>query len=410
MAFWTQELPHQNQRWHNFLINQMHPVLRDECHTYLLLNPKKPTWLSPSINRGLKLALWYLAKSHALFGELDTANSYLEQLFRYWPHYPDGRYLAADIDRMAGNKQQAWQHLETLYPHTRRRKTWLYFAQLVDNPDDWKRLRVLSRHARRLRVISKYHPELNEHLSKGAQRAGDYSRAIKLWRQNLEKVVSSQSRTGLIQKTAETKRFTRAKAEQALMDIKQALDRAGIEFFLISGTLLGLVREGKLLEHDQDIDIGLWEEVDPVALKKALLAHGCFHLLPEDYPGCLRAKHLQGIAIDLFTHYRTPRSYWHGGGKVRWHNQPFSLQQMNILNQMFNVPASAEIYLQENYGDWQQEKKGFDSTLDTPNAEILIPEALTLHAYKRLYTALKQGSQDQVERYRQVLIQQGEPL
>ena len=43
----------------------------------------------------------------------------------------------------------------------------------------------------------------------------------------------------------------------------------GVIYWLNSGTLLGLMREGKLLDYDQDIDLGLWAD-DEAALQELL--------------------------------------------------------------------------------------------------------------------------------------------
>ena len=37
----------------------------------------------------------------------------------------------------------------------------------------------------------------------------------------------------------------------------KALKDAGLKAFLNSGTLLGLVPDGKLIDHDNDIDLGI---------------------------------------------------------------------------------------------------------------------------------------------------------
>jgi len=53
------------------------------------------------------------------------------------------------------------------------------------------------------------------------------------------------------------------KYEDALVDllkqVKEVFDRHGIIFWLDCGTLLGAVREGKLLEWDNDVDLGAWD-------------------------------------------------------------------------------------------------------------------------------------------------------
>lgn len=42
-------------------------------------------------------------------------------------------------------------------------------------------------------------------------------------------------------------------------DLSEIFDNNGIEYWLIYGALLGIVREGKLLDWDRDIDIAIWD-------------------------------------------------------------------------------------------------------------------------------------------------------
>jgi len=52
-----------------------------------------------------------------------------------------------------------------------------------------------------------------------------------------------------------------------LVYITNLLEKYNIEYWIDSGTLLGIMRDGKLLPNDKDIDISIWEEglskIDP---------------------------------------------------------------------------------------------------------------------------------------------------
>lgn len=61
---------------------------------------------------------------------------------------------------------------------------------------------------------------------------------------------------------ANESRIERFKGEreviQDLSDLKQQMDEANIEFWLMSGTLLGCVNMGHIIPGDEDIDLGMW--------------------------------------------------------------------------------------------------------------------------------------------------------
>ena len=69
------------------------------------------------------------------------------------------------------------------------------------------------------------------------------------------------------------------KAHQYLKDVKNALDKFEIPFFLFYGTLIGAIREHDFMVHDNDIDVGILakninrDKVSKVARELQLLGY-----------------------------------------------------------------------------------------------------------------------------------------
>ena len=94
-----------------------------------------------------------------------------------------------------------------------------------------------------------------------------------IWREKFHG--SNQGKTVKSNKLPE-KRYNDELAAVALKSAKQVFSQSNITFFLISGTLLGAIREGKLLSHDKDIDLGVWDNYSITQLKEIFYNSGCF--------------------------------------------------------------------------------------------------------------------------------------
>jgi len=159
-----------------------------------------------------------------------------------------------------------------------------------------------------------------------------------------------------------------AGAFDALCVVQEALERHGERPFLISGTLLGLVREGQLLEHDDDLDIGLGPATSLTATEVAQLLGGLDGFSASERDRCVTLHQIAtGLTIDVFLHYERDGLVWHGTEAIEWWNTPFELTERTIADYTFLVPADTTLYLQENYGDWRNPKAFYSSTFDTPN-------------------------------------------
>ncbi len=107
-------------------------------------------------------------------------------------------------------------------------------------------------------------------------------------------------------------------------EVAEALAALEVPFWLDQGTLLGVIREGKLLESDHDIDLGMWEEdyrqIAP-ALEKKLKGPGRW--LETYKPHQLSIRVLDGEAdIINIAFYRrregmaVKKIYYPGGGRA----------------------------------------------------------------------------------------------
>ncbi|MDB5963131.1 MAG: hypothetical protein JWP59_4425, partial [Massilia sp.] len=274
---------------------------------------------------------------------------------------------------------------------------------LVQTSADFARLMDNHQRAQLAGKAPLWHADTNEYLAVGALRCGDHARARSLMRESFLKI----TRGGARRHKAIGKRavLTVSNAARALDDLNRVLSDAGIAMFLVSGTLLGCMREGRLLGHDKDVDVGIWEDVPRPALLAALQGCGLFRLQASRSAELVRVRHVNGTAIDVFYHYRQADSYWHGGVKIRWHNRPFTLTSRRFLGRDFLVPEDYDTYLTENYGDWRIEVKQFDSAFDTPNAEIVNHDEMAIYTYRLL---IENRYADRTPRYLAYLRAHGE--
>jgi GR25 family glycosyltransferase involved in LPS biosynthesis len=158
---------------------------------------------------------------------------------------------------------------------------------------------------------------------------------------------------------------------KTLIDMNDILQKNGQRFLLSFGTLLGVIREGKFIEHDNDIDIGVFiddynQEVEEEILKKFKLKHRLGSLETGYEVSFTHSE--TNVNIDIFVYYTEKDFIWspsffglcdNAKNKMcRWKFSPFNLKKIEFLNRMFNIPDNPELYLTESYGkDWKIPKK-----------------------------------------------------
>ncbi|MFN0313739.1 MAG: hypothetical protein ACKVQA_01700, partial [Burkholderiales bacterium] len=339
---------------------------------------------------------YYQAHSDYLHAQYASAIERLQCVVYQSPDYVEAATLLAKCFRDAGQSEAAWRSLESLLPKSDDLMIWSAMASLVQSQTDFTRL--LGHFQKRQVspgptpgesvVAPDKHPL--EYLALGALRTGNFTLAKSVWQDLLRHIAGLPPRGPGAQPTAPE--YSSRRAQLALIDLKRTLQAAEIPMFLVSGTLLGCVREGRLLGHDHDVDVGIWDEVNREHLLSVLLKSGLFYDQASRAPEIVRLKHVNGIVIDMFYHFRSPGDYWHRGVKIIWHNTPFKLAVRNFLGEEFLIPEDYDTYLTENYGDWRTPKIDFDCAFDTPNAQIANRDELLIHTYKMLGQAMAAGA------------------
>ena len=358
------------------------------------------------INKKNIFGYYHYSFVNFLYGDYEEALKLINYFNNNIAFFPEAFYLKAEILTKLTRKKEAWEVLEEISYRSKRLKTWLYMANIVDSKEDFYRLEENYKRFLTCKMVSKFNLALSEYLALGALRGKLYDESINIWRETFNKIRYNPS---LIDSKNKFKKkyFTTKQASQALSDLREILDKANIEMFLISGTLLGCIRNNRLLGYDKDIDIGVWDSVNRLELIKSLQISGKFLLLPMRTINTIRVKHINGIPIDIFIHYEKDKKYWHEGVKMRWYNDLFTLNYVDFLGKKYLIPSNYDHYLTENYGNWHIPKVDFDSTYDTPNGLILNIHEYIAYTYKM---AVINYNNEKYDIYLNILQQNGENI
>lgn len=181
--------------------------------------------------------------------------------------------------------------------------------------------------------------------------------------------------------------FSKQDALLALQDFAQLFPLNSYPWYVISGTFLGLYRDGGFMPHDYDIDVGInYEMINFEQLEKILDRQKIFAVKKIDYnievtqirkqliiqrkPALIKLIHHTGINIDIFIHHLDGDIRWHGSSIHRWDNKEFELEHNTLEGVDVLQPTNADQYLTENYGDWRTPVKSFNCSTGTPNLTI----------------------------------------
>ena len=194
---------------------------------------------------------------------------------------------------------------------------------------------------------------------------------------------------------------------ESVNKIIDILESIGEKPFLEGGTLLGMYREGKLIEFDYDADIGIIIDNSKYTNKqnmknyvnkiiRLILADSSFKSIivcdDEDYYYLLNIfdKHMNHIDLSFFykNFFNEPNnnSLYTGCPSaftpLLWDCSDFNLVRQNFAGKEYWVPDDIEKYLVENYGEnWKTPIKSFSNYEN-------IPKQCKLGCFYRYFPAL----------------------
>jgi len=159
---------------------------------------------------------------------------------------------------------------------------------------------------------------------------------------------------------------------------KERMDSIGVEFFLVAGLCLGLVRDGKPIEYDKDFDFGVMNEADlqrvideighfyeEVGIDNRYVQNGAILWLKRyigDYclPMELQAHYVRGESV--YYNRALGKTWKFNEARLVWPRHLFENFAKTKFNGVeLNVPNPPEEFLKIHYGsDWKTPKEYTD--------------------------------------------------
>lgn len=176
-----------------------------------------------------------------------------------------------------------------------------------------------------------------------------------------------------------------------LYSVSKVLDEMNVDYWIEGGTLLGAVRDGKLIPWDHDLDLGMkfttdramkelirrlkesfYVSVKGFAPREDIWQLGDYRLL-KIYPKRLLLLK-EKLCLDLFVYYRKtlPGTQEEAYLYCVWGHNAYhrtehldALESMEFYGRQIPIPGSTERFLETKYGaDWRTPKKRWNVALD----------------------------------------------
>ena len=184
---------------------------------------------------------------------------------------------------------------------------------------------------------------------------------------------------------AEIKMLDKDAAYENLKLAQQCLNKLNVPFFLSSGTLLGFYRGGDFIDHDEDIDLGVFiDDFNPEIVSEFEKVGFNLHRVFGSKEAGFEYSFLRnGVQLDIFFYYKKEDTMWHGVWYVNKYINFKVLKQIGIIKPKLKklsfpllkglkeleyrdiklpIPDNTEDYLLAQYGEgWKVPDTGWDN-------------------------------------------------
>lgn len=182
--------------------------------------------------------------------------------------------------------------------------------------------------------------------------------------------------------------MNREKAREVLYSVADALEKRGIVFFIDYGTLLGAIREQDFIEHDNDIDLGIFDDLCAnygvlFDIARELLEKGI--RLKAIWDANAISFQAAGVSVDLNIYRKKGDQYiisLYGKKSIYPEKHLDELDEIEFCGRMFKCPRYRDELMTLGYGDtWQTPVKDAkpnklfktDKHVDMIDADFMIP-------------------------------------
>jgi hypothetical protein len=352
-----------------------------------------------------EVAEYQISKSDALHGDINKAIKRILKISDHGRLFKEAAFSLGQLtnisitqgDLKGIKKSKVWDVLLYRAETQGCVKTLLSLSFLVDTNDDLMKF-ICAYENVTLRFNLKPWKKMAALYSvcKAAERLGCDKNTIKMWT-GLSAELSKLPKLK-VRKAAMCRGFSN-NAKDALLDLDKAFKNDKIMYFLMSGTLLGMIRAGEILSHDKDLDLGVMSDISSSQITEAIFKTGKFWVININKPYCIRLRHVNGVPVDIFWHTEQNGYFLHGSNSIIWSNKVFGLKAQEFWGQTFSIPDDYDQYLIENYGNWKVENKNFDILYDCPNAQQVSHEKAIIHNHNKLFLASQRGDLRKYEYY-----------